>query len=244
MRRLFGLTPILLSSALLAIPSGCAPDDDDSSLIMLHNLAPDEGCTTSPNLSETALGSGVIDVNATQGYFFTPLVQNTASTLEGAILVSQRLALVEGVNVKVTFPQGALSDGTISSLNDSNLLEFSQRFSVTVQPDDGLLALSFFALPVQLLAALRGQTGVGLDANVEVQLFGTMGGSDIESQEFNYPVFICEGCLANYVGTCETAPANPRTGGNCQVLQDGIVDCCGPSPAGPLTCPSVNTAVQ
>ena len=237
MTRTVGIASIALAGLVMAM--GCVANRDDAPLIILFNQAPADGCTTSPSKTALARGSGFIDANAPLGYLFTPVVQNTASTRNGSVDDATRFALIEGANIRVE-ASGPNSDAFLGNLAASNLLEFSQRFSFTVFPDDGLASLGFEILPPQFLASLRSDLGAGevAEFDVRIELFGRMGGGVMQSNEFIYPVSVCNGCLVNNLGPCDAGLMVTRTGGTCQPLQDGgIVDCC-TAAAGGLVCPA------
>lgn len=235
--------PILIALATIAA-TGCT--DDDASLIILHNQAPRPECDTSPSLTDDVRSSGVIDTSASVGYIFTPLIQNTATSMMGSSNTSQRNAIVEGANISLGLQPGVLSDSAVASLQESNLLNFSQAFRFTVFPDNSLFAASFVILPTalldQLAPSLSGIGGINVTATIE--LFGKIGGGDLRSQEFAYPMFVCNGCLVNDLGPCDAVPQGTvvNTGGECQALQDPVkdpftADCC--TRDGALTCPAV-----
>ncbi|MEM9492074.1 MAG: hypothetical protein AAGC55_23205, partial [Myxococcota bacterium] len=99
------------------------------------------------------------------------------------------------------------SGDELGTLRNSRLIDFSQAFSGTIFPDGGLLALSFFALPQQLLTEIGGKLPVGgiTTVTISVELIGTLGDRDLQSQEFVYPIDVCNGCLVGnaLVGACQ-----------------------------------------
>ncbi len=87
---------------------------------------------------------------------------------------------------------------------------------------------------------------LGAEGTKRVQLlakitpFGALGGSgdNIDGVTFQYPVTVCDGCVAQVLGTCPlpsttVIPADMANG--CNVYQDGVVHCC-VGPTG-LVCP-------
>jgi hypothetical protein len=56
----------------------------------------------------------------------------------------------------------------------------------------------------------------------------------VESEEFVYPIKVCDGCLGRNIGPCPRAPVNK--GNPCNAAQDALVDCC--QQGAELRCPS------
>ena len=223
----------IAAAGLLALQVGCV--DAGSSIQILRNQAPDEGCVVPT--SETALfySRGVIDVAATRGYLFTPLIKNLAVTSATA----DRTAFVEGANVDLVFATDLYSEAELSSLKEQGLSFFRQSFSGNIDPG-GVASFAFEIIPKGMLDSLAGKISAGETTQVvaEVEVIGRQAGGDVSSSVFRYPIDVCNGCLVNNLGSCSTLESDAtNTGGACQSLQDGIVDCCDDN--GTQVCPAI-----
>lgn len=231
MRR-FGLITAIL--ATLAV--GCV--DDDLSLVILQNQVAGPDCVIDATPTSAFRGRGIIDVQASGGYLFTPVVKNYAVT-GGAVTEAQRLIQIEGADIELELPDG-LDPGGVP-------IQFSSRFSGTVEPDGGTTSFSFVLLPKELLDALAGQLAADgsqiVSVKTTVSIFGRMAGSDIKSDPYIYWVDVCNGCMRQNVGSCTDLPAGftPLTGGECNLLQDVPLECC-TSSTDTLVCPATPEA--
>lgn len=223
-----------MSAALLVVGVGCAPADSQATLQIVVNQATAGNCPPTPGQpgAVAQLGSGFIDTNAFQGYVLTPQVVNDASTEIGEASDSQRRVQLAGANITTEFlDQASVPGGVVSALESAGLLAFSRRFSGSVEPNGGVAAIAIELWPQQFLTEMRGQLGQDpVDVQVTVQMFGTVAGDDVSSQEFVYPVTICDGCLINNLGACDEVPPEEvgSGAGDCQGLQDPA--------ASPVTC--------
>lgn len=225
---------ILLAGALTT-QVACA--DGADSIQILRNQVPDEGCVIPVGSSDEFQPRGRIDVTASSGYLFTPLVQSLVEEVESA----SRLVFVEGANVDISFVGNPPDAGVISSLNANNLLQFRQPFSGSIEPG-GQSSFAFDVVPRQVLDALEDHVTSDnpVQLSVDIVIVGSLGGSGVDSNTFKYPVEVCSGCLTNVLGACDAIPegVEVRTGGVCNTLQDGVLDCCS-NADGSLTCPAV-----
>ena len=123
-----------------------------------------------------------------------------------------------------------------------NLIGY-QPASVPVNiPAGGLASFAFEVLPKGLLDEIDNRLADGQSTQVvaQVEVLGTLDGSDVESNLFSYPIEVCKGCLIQNLGSCESIISEEiNTGGVCQALQDGILDCC-TNAEGALVCPAQN----
>jgi hypothetical protein len=201
-------------TAALARAAGCTTESGES-MVILQNQVPEAGCVIPGGATPTFRSRGVIDVESGDGYVFTPVVQ---SRVEG----DDRLIAVRGADVELTFPEGDFSA-------DEGLTRFSQAFSGTIEPG-GSAGFGFIIIPRGLLDRIGDDLGSGgsMQVTAEVVVFGDLNGGDVESVPFIYPVDVCEGCLKIDNGDCGALPEGfePSQGGECNLLQDAIVDCC------------------
>lgn len=212
------------TAALLA--SACT--DAGTTLIVLQNQVPGEGCTVSADRSNQFFPRGRIDAAAEDGYLFTPLVQNVAEATQND---NQRILFVEGADITLS--------GEFEA--DGSLTEFSQAFSGSLLPGD-FASFAFIIVPEQLVRDLGESLPDGgeVAVNAEITIFGTVDGGSVESQPFKYTVDVCDGCTLIDNGSCAALPDGfeASNGGACQPLQDGQLDCC-TSSEGALVCPAV-----
>lgn len=237
MRRMSLLTPLL---AFLAV--GCV--DDDLSLVVVQNQVPGDQCVISASPTDEFRARGIIDTNADAGYLFTPVVRNYAVT-GGSITEAQRLIQVEGADVVLEIQPGVFTEEELDALREEQplLTEFSSRFSGVVEPDGGTTSFQFPIISEPLLEALAtkladdGSNTASVKATITI--FGTMAGSNIESDPFTYWVDVCEGCMQVDLGSCTELPAGfvASEGGECNELQDVPLECC-TSSTSELVCPA------
>ena len=76
--------------------------------------------------------------------------------------------------------------------------------------------------------------------NVRIRVFGSTNTQDLESDPFDFPLYVCSGCLIANVLACPFTAAAANKGNECNVAQDNFVDCC--SLNGQLFCPPLVSA--
>jgi hypothetical protein len=244
--------------------AGCVADGGDATLLVLHNQAPASGCVIDSSKTAPFLAAGVIDVSpyradgssAGRGYFLTPLVENTsfADTSDPAA-VGRRTAIVKGAHVDISFLDTSEFDATAQAqLQADGLTQFDAIFAGSIEPNYGLTSFGFDAVPAGLLDAIVANhpytsgdpytpfADVGMIVTIKV--FGVVGGNSIESNEFAYPVTVCDECLISDVGDCSVLDPSfsARDGGACAVNQDGVTDCCEDLTNNTLLCPAVSSS--
>ena len=244
---LSALAAVLAAGFATGLVAGCAQNGGES-LLILHDSLPALGCVLSAEDSDTFTTSGVIDVKSTQGYVFTPLIENVvlaANDVNHPVDPSYRIATVSGAEVELTFPNAALfTADEISQLNDAGLLKFTAPFSMTIPPDDGLGVASFEIVPTQLIQAIGMKSITATEPQLviaKVTAIGTIADSNVQSQSFSYPITVCDGCQDVNNGPCMSFTGTARIGGPCNPLQDGAIDCC-TEQNGSLTCPAANSS--
>lgn len=225
----------LVLGGLVAAQAGCVDAADP--LRILRNQSPDPGCIVSDSTSGIFLPRGQIDVAAASGYLFTPVVTNEAESTTTV----DRLVFLEGANVDLLFTDPDFySEGELSTFKDEGLTYFIQPFSGSIEAG-GSAGFAFEVIPKALLDNIAGKLGEGESTQIiaAVEMVGEINGNEVSSNVFKYPIQVCNGCLTNVLGSCDALPEGEiRTGGTCQALQDGVVDCCTEAD-GSLTCPAV-----
>jgi len=238
-----------IAIALLAV--GCT-DTGGQTLVVLQNIAPEAGCLIDPGASSAFISAGRIDATgvttygSTEGYIMSPAIENTADSQDGA-LTTQRTVLLQGARVDITVPTRVdgselLSQGEIDALTNQNALKFTAPFTGSIEPDGGRAGIAFELVPAAVIAAIGPKLAESETALITAKftVFGrTVGGSGVESDEFSYPVTVCDGCLFTHLGQCLGLPdVDYPAGGGCNLFQDAPGSCC-TSSASFEVCPAV-----
>ena len=217
--------PRFMAQGLLVSALGLSACVDGGDTIqVLRNQLPQAGCLVPDSATATFMPRGRIESSAAGGYLFTPLIENRAVPNAAA----DRNVFVDGANVDLKFSDDLFSEAEIKAFNDSGLARFKQSFSGSI-PAGGLASFAFEVLPKGLLDEIDNRLADGQSTQVvaQVEVLGTLDGGDIESNLFSYPIQVCKGCLIQNLGSCESIISEEiNTGGVCQALQDGILDCC------------------
>jgi hypothetical protein len=254
---------LLIGLATSALAAGCSVDTGDSTILVLRNQAPTMGCVIPSDVNAAFFSGGVYDLgadrankvtNVTFGYFLTPLVQNeTSADVASQAQLGRRTFIVSGAHIDITFNDtNEFSTDEQNQLKADGLTHFDARFAGAVQPNGGLSAFGFEAVPAALMTKILAKhpfTGgtyvpfASVGMIVKMSVYGQMGGGTATSAQFEYPVTVCDECLLQNAGSCSTLPTSfmPRTGGACFSNQDGVTDCCVDA-AGLLICPAAAPA--
>jgi hypothetical protein len=241
--------------ALVAVV-GCA-DTGGQTLIVLNITAPDDECVIDPGAGGAAFipagridATGVVELGSQVGYLATPAIENIADGQMGA-QASNRTVILQGARVDLVIGTHAdgtelLSAGELEALTNINALRFTAPFSGAIEPDGGRVGVAFELVPPAVVAAISGKLAVGEVALVtgSFSVFGrTVGGSSVESDPFDFPVTVCNGCLFTHLGNCLGLPDDEYpAGGACNLFQDAAGTCC-TSSAGFEVCPARTEAI-
>jgi hypothetical protein len=191
----------VLALAVELIPA-CA--HNDSSLFINGVLAPStSGATNGQSCSFTAdptqlhINSGILDVAFSRSYYAELLVGNQliqrASPEQGRTETNR--IVIQGAIITVT-------DVTGANLHDP----FTRSTAGTVDPSlgsqPGYLAMSVQLLDHGIVDGIANSMGIRGDPVrllVHIKVFGnTLGGDHVESNDFQFPVDLCRGCLVNF----------------------------------------------
>jgi hypothetical protein len=244
------LAGLAVVTGALSLAAGCV--HDDSSFFVQNVIFPQpQGagteCTFTANPSQTFLSRGTLDTAFRSEYDAEFLVANQLVTESNPNQVQ-----TETSNINI---QGAIVRDTDAAGNQ--LDSFTSLTSGTVYAAVGGTpgyAVSSATVISQKALMAAGSTAGGVKTLVGyVKFFGhTLGGDYIESNEFEFPVDVCSGCLVQFSAAdidpcysninCKNA-ANGMTGSSnnsipCVIGQDTPVDCaqclqlslCNPSP--------------
>lgn len=241
MKRVWGhvLAGLSAMTAGGVICSACT--HDDSSFFVQDVLAQQlvtvgQQCAYTTDPTQPYISSGVLDVDFRQQYDAEFLVGNQMVPQANA---SQSRTETAAINI-----QGAIVRITDSAGNQ--LTSYTRLTSGTVYPSSGgtpgYLPVSLTILDQGTVSSQTGNIGGGTVRLITyTRFFGkTLGGQSIESNEFEFPVDVCKGCLIRFsaldINPCFTAPnciGNAAGGASataqlptpCIAGQDVGVDC-------------------
>jgi hypothetical protein len=245
-RILAGLS--FMGGAAIAFPA-CV--HDDSSLFILDALAQPSNSTSSvcgytADPTQPYVTSGVIDYVLTQGYLATFLVGNQ---LVPEVNNTQLMTETSFIDV-----QGAVV--RITKSNGDPIKSFTRLAATTIPPSTGATP-GFGAVQVVILDPDTVVNDSDVISTIQpspipggsvvrfvtyTKIFGkTLGGKDVESNEFEFPVDVCAGCLVNFTDGPDhptpncvvgTSTSTTTTAIPCQPGQDVPVPCS-------IACPSI-----
>jgi hypothetical protein len=200
-----GLAGLALISGGLAFTAAC--QHNDSSLFVQNVLYPTpvasgQSCIYTNNPDQSVLSSGALDVTLTQEYVAEFLVGNQLVAQENSqnLMTETSTINIEGAIVTVTDAAG-------------NQLDFFKSLtSGTVYPSTGstpgyaALSATIISQKATNLVAGTGNGNLPSGSTITVvsyvKFYGhTLGGTYIESNNFEFPVDLCAGCLINYSGS-------------------------------------------
>jgi hypothetical protein len=238
-RRHVGALAALLIAGALCAP-GCA--DNESSIFIRGAMAvPSDTCSVTADPSAAMKGRGAFDTALAAEYSAVLLVGNQLVRRGSTTTLRTETSRVQFVEADVT-----LTDGT-----GNQLAAFRVPVSgfadpgTSSEPGYGLAqvvlvdAVTAQALDKQAQASNQVQEVI---ASVIVRGH-TLGGNDVESGAWNYPISTCHRCLLQFPGDADDATkAGPDCDNradaptNCHIGIDDLVDC--------RTCSAVNQACE
>jgi hypothetical protein len=179
----------------------------------------------------------------------TPLIESRVTGISGGSGAdgddSQRTIQMRGADVKLTVKATTLErDGVYqTSSTERALSPFSVLFSGSIPPG-GSANVGFEVITPAQMRDIVTTSGVdvaggqSLTAEVlaEVTIRGTLGGDEITSSAFYYPISVCTDCVVINLGTCPAVGTVPQ-GNACNIYQDGTVGCCTDA-SNNLVCPA------
>jgi hypothetical protein len=225
MRRILGRVVVVCASALFIGAFAPACVENDQSIFVRAVLAPSTNrqnglCVYTDDPQQTALFEGTLDVAIRDNYKAVVLVGSQMLNRgdPATARAEPNRVHLNGAVVKVMEPDGAVI-GEFTSLA-TGFADVQQNNN----PDYGLMSIIGIDKPTA--DTLRGQVGSGATKQIVLQMkaFGkTLGGIDLESSEFQFPLQICNGCLINF-GTADTArPAGEQCTGAISTSGGGQV---------------------
>lgn len=251
MKRILGHVVTLLVCALGVSAAAPACTDNDQSLFIRNVLAPAQNrqngsCTYTDDPQQPGLFEGTLDIGVRDNYFGVFLVGNQMIPRGDplAARAESMRAHINGGIVRVT-----RTDGTLLREFTSSATGFADPQNNN-QADFGVMGLIALDAPTaQILRDVLSAEATNARVNVRtlsiqvlsnIKVFGkTLGGTDLESAEFQFPIRVCIGCLVNFPAGVNDSSKDPRqnclgtpttTGAVVQVLpcfsgQDEGVNC-------------------
>jgi hypothetical protein len=244
----FGI-PVGLFLSLAA----CVVDDGPTGLVILQDQLLDTGtaCTVPGTATPDRRTRGVLDVTVLDknytGYYLYPLVENLLASFTGLAdstttggVEEKNDILMESFHVKL---DAATSAGTTLSWDSGCPGEFDvpadSSLLVPGGTVSGVVEIIRPCNAAPLFQYLQDQSAASLTVTAEVRAKGHLGGGDIESPPFRFPMDVCYGCLQTgysdpiaaqfsfpAVPMCSDLTTNPYTGDPCNPAQDHIILCC------------------
>jgi hypothetical protein len=241
MNRVLGrcLAGLVIATGALAVVTSACVHDDSSFFVQAAIYPQPQGsgtCTYTANPSQNFISHGTLDVAFARQYRAVFLLANQLVAQSNPNQVQ-----TETANINV---QGAIVRDTDAAGNQ--LDKFTSLTSGTVYAAVGGTP-GYSAIDATVVSpTAAGAAGNGKTVVAYIKFYGhTLGGQYIESNEFEYPVDICNGCLIQFsaadintcyqnIPNCEGAvgdggTASTSTGGSqavpCHLGQDTLIDC-------------------
>jgi hypothetical protein len=242
MKRVLGqaLSVVVVGVLATAFTPACA--ENDQSIFIRSALAPSTNrqggsCLYTNDPTQASLFSGIVDIAVRDSYGSVLLVGNQMVPRGDATntRAESNRAHINGAVVRVTDPNGGQL-GEFTSLATGFIDP-----QINNQPSFGSVGVT--AIDAPTLARIGEGMGVGVSKLVvaNIKVFGkSVGGVDLESGEFQFPIRVCSGCLITPTGDdpaqqgCQRA--SDATGTDqlpCQAGQDEPTPCwlCSDRPA-------------
>ena len=199
----------------LLVTSACVANGGDEGFHIVHNLAPPDDCSYEPG--GRFISGGLIDPQSTEPYMFTPELESRIMIVEGQT-AAQKTITLRGARVEV-----------VNAQSGTTVDKFTSLFSASLTPG-GKVAVAFPVLQPASLGTVGATGTTRVQLLAKVTAYGALGGAgdEVDSVEFQYPITVCEGCVADVIGPCPLPagtvvppPKNP-----CSTFQDNFVQCC------------------
>jgi hypothetical protein len=199
MKRIWGFVfggAVMAVGGALALPA-CAHDDSTifvQSVLAPQLVTPGTGCAFSADPTQETISRGVLDISLRPTY-------------EASFLLANQLVPRGNPTTPTTETSYVNIKGAVIRITDSSgvqLNTFTRLGSVVIPPSSGttpgFAALAGLTIIDEGTAANAGATFQNVPrVVVYTKFFGnTLGGQYVESDEFEFPVDICNGCLVGF----------------------------------------------
>jgi hypothetical protein len=183
-------------------------------------------CVLSPDAGATLLTNGVWDTAFGNSYGISLLVGNQLASkgLKTRARTETSNITLEGAEVSLRQPDGSLLRPTFTAPGAGYI-------EVGTGEDTGYGAMNIVAIPLSDANELIENDVVGGYTIAEIRVFGkTLGGQEVESGLFKFPITVCRGCLIRYpsasMGADKLCTASKEaTTGPCRLGQDDEINC-------------------
>lgn len=230
---------------LVAALGACVADNGDEGIFITKNVAVGADCSFTASDSEPFIAHGTYAIQSPIPYQLHPQMKSRVTATAGQ--EDQRTIIVRGARVELSFPDTSVfSAGELDQMRSSGVTRFETLFSAPISPNggitDGVAEVIHPSLLAQLIAKSPGVDAPGaasyrVQVIVNIVVFGDLSGKEVTSQNFQFPVTICNDCVVNPLGACPLPVDTEVVEGNaCNPFQDGVVDCC--DNGGTLVCPA------
>ncbi len=214
------LTKMLLATAamvgLAASSSSCRIKAQNNESIFIRTIqaaqAPD--CTAKPDPNGVFLARGTLDVGVRSRYFAFVLVGNQ--------LVARgdfKLARAESNRVTLTGADVHLLDDQLKEIAFYSVVALG-TVDPTTSSDPGYGLASVEVIPSGAIDAIKGtvvHSNTVRTFYAKLRVFGsTLGGTDVESGDFTFPIDVCFGCSVIFTPESNDTTIGPGTTPNCR----------------------------
>ncbi len=186
---------LVTASATVAMVPSCADNEETIFIRQIQALrAPECVITADPKAFITS--SGVLDLAQGTEYLVHPLVGNQllARGDPRQAKAEANRVVIEGAEIQLKLPGG-------SGVGDAYSVIANGTVDPTATADPSYNFTSLLLIPGGKAAQLRQQIGTipGGELVAEIRIFGhTLGGKDVETGIFVYPIRLCLGCLVDF----------------------------------------------
>lgn len=215
---------LLLAGATI-LPSSCARDD--SSIFIRGNLVVTRSdCSVTISTTPTLTFQGTIDAAYAGEYVATLLVENQIVSRGSATTLKTETSGVQLYEAEVQVLDPAAGGGAIA--------QFSVPVAGYIDPNmngqdgaGGTEVIMIDAATIQNLSGKAISTGKEQLVVSSVVIKGrTLGGLEVHTQEFLYPVNVCVGCTCTNMGmACVGGQSSSASTGDCRLGIDEQTPC-------------------
>ncbi len=214
------IVPVLIL-LVTGLTTACA--ENSASLVIVQNQSPTDGCEASATATDAFLSHGIMDLGASR-YGIDPqyigwlvVANNLVSTVES-----------HGIELNtVEIKEAQISLNLGSDTLDSAYTKFADYTFVAIPPGENR-SVQVNLIPPNVAGRMTLAEGQYIEATATVQIVGERGGTDIKSNSIKFPITICNGCLVENIGPCDSAtfPDPVLEGHSCNKSQDEPLHCC------------------
>jgi hypothetical protein len=225
---------LVLASGLLAFGTGCQADWQGFFIHDNKRLGEAPSCEVPTEASATGLLAGLLDVSVRTSYAGYLFVENG--------LIARADPGLPRAESNGIFAQGAYLyyEPDPACPGTAGIPDMEVRFSNYIAPQ-GSATIGIYLIPDAVGALLRDAVALCPDGQAQItvtaQIFGiTQAGTEMETQEFDFPITLCSGCLVYCPSGVDLDTTTPgcqcdcnsdieQDEAPCHIGQDDLVDC-------------------